>query len=631
MRSEESIKNIDSVRDSCPAKFTSAEVAFKSIRRGCRIFISTGCGEPQHLVDELIKYAQRNPKTVCDAEVYHVWTMGVAPYTQEKFKNNFRHNSFFIGVNTRSAVNQGLADFTPISLSAVPKLFRNGVVPIDVALIQTSPPDSHGYMSLGVSVDIVKAAVEAAGVVIAQVNANMPRIHGDAFIHCGDIDFIVPFDEPLLEYDLKVSDDIVERIGDYVSRLVRDGDTLQVGYGSIPNAILKSLSDKKHLGIHTELLTDGIVSLLEKGVIDNSNKTINRGKTIATFCMGKRSTYQYIDDNPAIEFKTIDYTNNSLIIAQHRNMTAINSALMVDLTGQSSAESIGRTFFSGIGGQADFMRGTILSPNGKTILTLQSTAESGTVSRIVPFLPEGTGVTLNRSDIHYVVTEFGIAYLHGKNVRERAMSLISIAHPKFREWLIEEARKENLIFRDQKFIPGYGGIYPEEFELTGFTRDNLEILIRPVKISDEPLLKEFFYALSDKSLYRRFMSSRTDMHHDRLQDFCVIDYTKEMVILAVVQIEEKKEIVAGVGQYAVDQRIHTAEGAVVVRDDFQNKGVASEIIKRMTQLARRQGLLGMSAELLVENAPVQNLIDKLGYEVEKWHEDGIVKVKTSFK
>ncbi|CAD7782819.1 MAG: hypothetical protein KCCBMMGE_01551 [Candidatus Methanoperedenaceae archaeon GB37] len=559
-----------------------------------------------------------------------VWTLGVAPYTDEKFKQNFRHNSFFIGNNIRDAVNKGLADYTPIFLSEIPNLFYRGLIPIDVALVQTSPPDKHGYMSLGISVDITKAAVETAKLVVAQVNSNMPRVHGDGFIHIKDVDFIIPHDEPILEYKSEADTETAQRIGKYVSSLIEDGDTIQVGYGSIPNAILANLYDKKHLGVHTELLSDGIVELMQKGVIDNTKKNINRGKTIGTFCMGKKETYEYLHDNPVIEFRTVDYTNNPLIIAQHDNMTAINSALEIDLTGQASAESIGKIFYSGIGGQADFMRGAVLARNGKTILTLQSTAENGKFSRIVPFLKEGAGVTLNRGDIHYVVTEYGIAYLHGKNIRERAMELIAIAHPKFRPWLIEEAKKLNLIYKDQAYITGKGGEYPEDLETYRTTKTGLEIFLRPVKLTDEPLLKEFFYSLSDKSLYYRFMSQRKDMPHERLQEFVVIDYTKEMVILAVIK-QKGKEKILGVGQYTIDPTTHTAEVALVVRDDYQNRGIGREILSYLTYLAKKQGLLGFTAEVLPENTPMLRLFEKMGFEIEKRVTEEVYELKMRFK
>jgi len=613
-----------------PEKFASEDVMFSRIHRGDTIFIGSACAEPQHLVQGLIRYVKSNPKAFFDAEVLHVRTLGVAPYAAEKFKQNFRHNSFFIGDSTREAVNQGLADYTPIFLSQVPDLFARGLARVDVALIQTSPPDFHGYMSLGISVDIVKAAVERASVVVAQLNARMPRIHGDTFLHIDNVDYVVPYDEELLEYSPEADTEIAQRIGKYVSRLIEDGDTIQVGYGSIPNAILANLAEKKHLGVHTELISDGIVELMKKGVIDNTRKNVNRGKTVATFCMGRKDTYAFLHDNPAIEFRPIDYTNNPLVIAQHDRMVAINSALEIDLTGQATAESIGRTFHSGVGGQADFMRGAVLSRGGKTILALQSTAASDVVSRIVPSLREGAGATLIRGDIHYVVTEYGIAYLHGKNIRERAMELIAIAHPRFRPTLIADAKKAGLIYPDQAFIPGERGIYPEELESWRTTKTGLNILFRPVKISDEPLLKDFFYSLSDGAMYRRFMSYRKDMPHERLQDFVIIDYQTQVELLAVMGEEGKEEII-GAGQYAIDKAAHAAEVAFAVRDDYHNQGIATELLSYLTYLAKRQGLLGFTAEVLVENKPMLHVFEKMGFDMVKKIESGVYELKMGFK
>ncbi len=626
------VKTPDTLQDNrgaYPDKFVSADKAFDVIRRGDHLFIGTGCGEPQHLVGSLADYVHSHPKAFFDTEVLHVWTLGVAPYADEKLKQNFRHTSFFIGDNTREAVNQGLADYTPVFLSQVPGLLYRKFIPIDIALIQTSPPDNNGYMSLGVSVDITKAAVEMASTVIAQVNNLMPRVHGDTFIHMRDVDFLIPFDEPLLEYNPTAPDALVRQIGKYVARIVEDGDTIQVGYGSIPIAILSNLEDKKHLGVHTELLSDGIVNLIKKGVIDNTRKTLDRGKTVATFCMGSAETYDYINDNPSIDFRPIDYTNNPLNIARNRNMTAINMALEIDLTGQATAESIGKLFYSGIGGQADFMRGAVLSPGGKTILALPSTAGAeGQFSRIIPSMSEGAGVTLTRGDIHYVVTEYGIAFLHGKNIRERAMELIAIAHPKFRSWLIEEAKRLNLIYADQAFIPGKKGEYPEELETYRTTRDGVEVLFRPVRISDEPSLKDFFYSLSDNSMYTRFISFRQDMPHERLQEYVIIDYTREMAILAVVQ-EGEQEVIAGLGQYTINEDEHTGDVAFVVRDQYQNRGIGTELLAYLTQLAKRQGLLGFTAEVLVENQPMLHVFEKL-LDVRKTVDSGVYYLNMPF-
>lgn len=620
---------LDYWKEKYPKKFAPATVIFDKIHRGDTIFIGSACAEPQHLVHGLIKYVQAHPKAFFDAEVLHIRSLGVAPYTSEKFRHNFRHNSFFIGDSTRSAVNRGVADYTPVFLSKVPDLFYQGLARVDVAMIQTSRPDIHGYMSLGVSVDIVKAATEIAPLVLAQVNSQMPRVHGDAFIHIDQIDYILPYDEPILEYSPGADTEIAQRIGTYVSRLIEDGDTIQVGYGSIPNAILAHLENKKDLGVHTELLSDGIVELMKKGVINNTRKKIDRGKTVATFCMGKKSTYEYINDNPMIEFKTIDYTNNPLIISQFDNMVAINSALEIDLTGQVTAESIGKQFYSGIGGQADFMRGAALA-GGKTILTVPSTAACDVISRIVPTLREGAGATLIRGDVQYVVTEYGIAYLHGKNIRERAMELISIAHPKFQPWLIEEAKQSGFIYRDQAFIPGKRGEYPEHLETWRATKSGEPILFRPVRISDEPLLKDFFYYLSDNSLYRRFISYRKDMPHERLQEFVVIDYTKEMVILAILGDEENEKVV-GMGQYGINPGTHTAEIAFSVLDRYQNQGIGSELLSYLTYLAKRQGLLGFTAEVLVENKPMLRVFEQGGFDMQRSKSEGVYELKMAFR
>jgi acyl-CoA hydrolase/GNAT superfamily N-acetyltransferase len=622
---------VATLKQAYPKKFVAEDKVFKNIRRGDKIFVGTGCGQPQFLVQALVNYVETHPDAFFDTEVIHLWTLGIAPYTDQRFRHYFRHVSMFVSNSTRAAVNEGLADYTPIFLFQVPELLYRRLAPIDVALIQTSPPDDHGYLSLGISVDITKAAIETADIVIAQVNANMPRIHGDGFVHIEEIDYIIPHDEPILELKAEVDNEVIEEIGHFVSSLIQNGDTIQVGYGRIPNAILAKLAKKQQLGVHTGLLTDGIVPLMKRGVIDNSRKSHNRGRTVATFAMGSKETYEYLHDNPKVEFRTVDYTNNPLVIARHDNMTAINSALQIDLTGQSTSESIDHLFFSGIGGQADFMRGAVLARNGKTILTLPSTAENEEFSRIVPFLKEGAGVTFNRGDIHYVVTEYGIAYLHGKSIRERAMELIAIAHPKFKPWLIDEAKKLKLIYKDQAFIPGEAGVYPVEMETYRTTRSGLEIFLRPVKISDEPLLKDFFYSLSDESLRRRFMGTLKSMPHERLQDFVIIDYTRDIVILAVLKQNEELEAVIGIGQYNIDELAHMADVAFAVGDDYQGKGVGTELLNYLTYLAKRRGLLGFTADVLADNWHMLRLFEKMGFDIRKRLDAGTYELKMTFK
>lgn len=620
----------DKVRREWPKKFKEERFIFKEIHPGDRIFVGTGCGEPQYLVSSLLSYVQSNPKAFLDAELINIVTLGVAPYTDEKFKYNFRLNSFFVGNNTRNAVNCAAADYTPIFLSAVPDLIHSERIPLDVALIQTSLPDEEGNLNLGISVDIIKAAVEKASLVIAQPNYFMPRVQGDGVVSIEDVDYLLPKDEPLMQYIEAAPGGIARRIGRYVSHIVEDGSTIQVGYGSMPNAIISELGHKKNLGVHTELFSDGIAELMRKGVIDNTQKSINQGKTVATFCMGSRETYEFLNDNTAVEFRTIDYTNNPLIIAQNRRMIAINSALEVDLTGQATAESLGHTFYSGIGGQADFMRGAVLAPGGKTILALPSTSRDGTESRIVPFLKEGAGVTLTRGDIHYVITEYGIAYLHGKSIRERAMDLIAIAHPSFRSRLIDEAKELHLIYEDQAFVPGVRGEYPEDLETSRTTSSGLNLLLRPVKISDEPLLKEFFYSLSDETMYQRFFSARKDIPHEVLQGYVAVDYSQMMVIIAVLK-KEGREFICGLGQYSLNRDMHTAEIALVVGDEFQNQGVGAELLSYLTYLAKKQGLLGFTAEVMAGNDPVFRIFEKMGFAITKRIESGIFEMKAMFR
>ncbi len=616
-------------RQRYPEKFSEERRIFSNIRRGDKIYIGTACGEPQYLVKALVNYVEKYPKALADTELMQVWTLGVAPWKDEKFTYNFRHNAFFIGNSTREKVNTGFADYTPIFLSRIPQLLKRKTIEIDVALIQVSMPDKNGYVSLGISVDITKAAMESAGLVIAQINPNMPRVLGDTFVHLKNVDYLIYKEEELIEFHTEVPGHIAQKIGKYVARIIEDGDTIQLGYGSMPNAILSNITTKKNLGIHSELLTDSMVELMKRGVVNNLEKSIDKGKTIAAFCMGSRETYDFIDDNPGVEFKEVSYTNNPLVIAEIENMTAINAALQVDLTGQSTSESIGSLFYSGIGGHADFMRGANLSPNGKTILVMQSTARDGEVSRIVPFLDSGAGVTLNRGDINYIVTEYGVAYLHGKNIRERAMDIISIAHPKFRAELIARAKELNLIYKDQAYIPGKRGEYPEHLETTRESSTGQLLHFRPVRINDEPLIKDFFYSLSDQSFQRRFMSSHLDMPHSKRQDFVVIDYTKEITMLATIDVNGKERVV-GMGQIFKNPDGKMGEVSFAVRDDYHNRDIATEMLNYLTEIAVSDDMEGFTAEVLVENKPMLRVFEKMGFDLEKHIEDGVYEIVMRF-
>jgi acyl-CoA hydrolase len=419
---------IGQLRDLYPEKFPGEEEVFRRIRRGDRIFVGTGCAEPRHLVNAFMEYARANPKAFFDAELSHVLALGLTPHSFEAYRPNFRQDFFYIADSTRDAVNTGMADYTPVFLSQVPRLFRRRLVAVDVAFIQVSPPGANGEVSLGISVDVMPEAIRHCPLVIAQVHTNMPFVHGEGLVDPEDIDFFIHHDEPLLEYRLPEPDETTLRIGAHAAKIIPDGSTLHVGYGRVPDGILACLGTKRHLGVHTELLSAGIMDLMRRGVADNSCKTLDRGKTVACMCLGTAEVYRSLHDNPSISFMPAEYTNNPLVIARQDNMVAIESALQIDLTGQATAESIGSDFQSGIGGRADFLRTVASSPTGKAILALPSTARSGSVSRIVPFLPQGAGVTCTRGAIHYWY-QYGICYLHGKKVRERAMSLIAIAHP----------------------------------------------------------------------------------------------------------------------------------------------------------------------------------------------------------
>lgn len=421
-------------------RIKDASEAVQVIESGQRVVISHACGEPQALVEAMVA---RRPE-LQDVEIVHMVAMGKAAYCLPEMAGHFRHNSLFVGGTTRKAVNEGRADYTPVFFSQIPSLFRDGYLPVDVALVQVSPPDQNGYCSLGVSVDYTLQALRSARLVIAQVNRNMPRTLGDSFVHVSELDIVVPWDEPLIELPKPKIGEVEENIGRNVAQLVSDGATLQLGIGAIPDAVLRFLTDKNDLGIHSEMFSDGVVDLYEAGVINNKRKTFHPGKMVVTFLMGTRALYDFVHDNPIVEMHSVDYTNNPFIIGQNEQLISINSALQVDLCGQVCADTIGYRQYSSVGGQVDFVRGARLSKGGKSIIALPSTASGGKLSRISVHLEEGAGVTTSRFDVDYIVTEYGIASLRGKTIRQRANALIEIAHPQFRKELRAEAKKHGI-------------------------------------------------------------------------------------------------------------------------------------------------------------------------------------------
>ena len=433
--------------------------AVQVVESGDRVFVQGACATPTALIEALVAHGEE----LRDVEITHLHTYGPTPYTDERWRGHFSLRALFVGENVREAANAGRASYTPVFLSDVPALFAPGSpLAIDVALIQVSPPDSHGFCSLGPSVDVTRAAVDHAYSVIALVNPNVPRTHGDSFVHVSRLDYAVHWAEPLYEVNRREVNETQEQIGRNVAKLIEDGATLQLGIGAIPDAVLQALTDRRDLGVHTEMFSDGIIDLVEQGVITGARKTLDQGKLVASFVVGSRRLLDFIDDNPMVEMRPMNYTNNTLIIRQFEHMVAVNSAIQVDLTGQVCAESIGTYLYSGVGGQMDFMRGAALSKRGRPIIALPATARAqhngehgspygmpeavdGLISRIVPVLSPGAAVTTSRAHVHYVVTEYGVAALHGRDLVERARSLIAIAAPQFREALERSARELYLL------------------------------------------------------------------------------------------------------------------------------------------------------------------------------------------
>ncbi len=596
-------------------KVRTAEAAIGTIRRGDKVFVGSGAAEPQTLVKALIESAGR----LADTRIMHIMTLGVAPYTEEKFTDQFRHNAFFIGANTRSAVREGRADYTPVFLSEIPALFESGQMPIDVALIQVSLPDKYGFCSYGVSTDVVKAAAENSTKVIAEINTEMPRALGDCFIHIDDIKYIVPVSEPLLATKWEPADEIARRIGRNIANLIEDGSTIQMGIGAIPDSVLNYLTDKKDLGIHTEMFSDGFMDLAARGIINNSRKQIHQGKTVASFCLGSKKLYDFVDNNPGIEFHPTEYTNDPFIISKNDRMVAINSAIEVDLTGQVCADSLGSLFYSGIGGQVDFIRGAARSKGGKPIIALPSTAVDGTVSRISVTLKPGAGVVTSRGDVHYVVTEWGVAYLHGKNIRERAMALISIAHPKFRKELLDGAKELNYVYQDQ--ILPETGLFPEEFVTSMTTSDGSKLKVRPIKPTDEEMLSDMFYDLSDQTIINRFFSMLKSMPHRKLQEFCCVDYEGEMS-LVVVEGKSPRVKIVGLGSYHLNPATQRAEIAFLVADAWQGKGIGTFLMKELVKIAKVKKIKGFTAEVLRDNVAMIALMHKSGVPPKSMQVDG---------
>lgn len=591
-------------------KIGTAAAAMNLIKPGNRIFIGTGCAQPQHLVNALVEHSSH----IYDAHIIHLLTMGAAPYADEKFREKFKMNSFFIADNVRNALSKGIGDYTPIFLSDIPQEFEAGRIPVDFALISVTPPDANGLCSFGVSVDIVKSAAANARYTIAQVNQFMPHTMGDSFIHVNAIDMLVPYDEPIIEIPVPAPDETLRRIGQNIARLVDDGSTIECGIGRIPQALADYLVYKRDLGIHTEMFSDWIIDLIECGAVTCAKKTINRGKVVASFCMGSKRLYDYINNNPLFEFHPTEYVNDPYIIGQHEKMVGINVGLEIDLSGQVCSDSLGYRFYSGIGGQVDFIRGAARSRGGKPIIAMPSTAKDGTISRIVPHLTEGAGVVTTRGDVHYVVTEYGIAYLHGKSIRERALALIYIAHPKFRNELIQAAKTQKYIYPDQIELAWEKVSYPEELERYDTLNDGTEIFFRPVKPTDEAALSQMLYSLSAESIRTRYMTHTMAFPHKEVQQLTNVDYRHDITIVGTVPGVSGDEIVA-IAQYYLDPKTNAAEVAFLVQDEWQQKGMGTFLLNYLAQIAMQRGVKRFYAKVLSANKPMLAVFYNSGFKV----------------
>lgn len=600
----------------------SASQAVRLVQSGDRVYIGSNCGAPQTLIEAL--YGRRNE--LHGVDIVHLLTEGIAPYAAAEATESFRHQAFFYGKNVRQHSAGGHLDYIPVFLSEIPSLFQNGQLPIDVAMVSVTAPDEHGFCSLGVSVDIGLAACRTARFVIAEIHPQMPRTLGESFLHVSEIDAFVDATFPILEHAVEPSDEISERIARYIVDLIEDGATLQAGIGKIPNSVMALLETKNDLGVHTEMFSDGILPPIVRGNINCLKKNVNKGKVVSSFCLGTRKIYEAIDNNPFFEFRPSEYVNDPVVIARNDKVVAINSALQVDLTGQVVSDSMGHCIYSGIGGQVDFIRGAARSRGGKPIIALPSTAKKGTVSRITHELTGGAGVVTSRGDVHYVVTEYGVAYLHGKPIRERALSLIRIAHPDFRDELLERAKEIGVIPRRYESL---NHPYPDELVEKINLLDGTELLVRPIKPTDESLLKDHFYALSEESRTMRFGMPVRSLSTRSFTELVNIDYNDEMCLVGSV-CEGASEVILGVARYFVNRTTNYAELAMAVRDDWQGKGIGSALFKRLVGVAQKAKLKGIIALTHTENTRMIKLLAESGHDYESSPQEGQVLFKLHF-
>ncbi len=604
----------------------SALDAIKLIKPGQRVFIGSSCGEPQYLIRTLSEASSR----LTDIEIVRLLALENTPLTliaNKTLDHSLNIRSFYLG----SAKPQGLARnkrfITPMNLSAIPRLFRSRRLPIHVALIQVTPPDDFGWMSLGISVDITLAAALSADLVIAQVNSSMPRVLGQSFIHVNDVDIFVEHDEQLLTIGEAPESEPANKIGSLIARLIEDGSTIQISLGTTPQATLTALSEKNDLGIHSQYITDDIMHLVSRGVVTNRKKGFNEGKLVASSAIGTQALYEFLHDNPALDFHPSDYVNDPGIISRHNRMVSMNIALAMDLTGQVAADAMPHNHFSGVTGMLDFVRGAAQAKGGKSIIMLISTSRDGKKSRIVPMLD--TAVVVPRGDAHYVITEFGAVNLFGKSLQERAMAMVSISHPDFRDELFYEAKKIGLISDTRTLRESIiHGIYPFQLEET-MKIDGEEVTLRPAKPVDERRIQEHFYNLDKTDIVSRFFHEKTSFVRDEAQGVSQIEYLTDLTIVALVG-EFGFGRVVGIGEYLLDPAKNIAEVAFSISKKFQGKGLGKILLKKLCMAARENGIAGLVAYTSPGNKGMIKLFNTLSFKTKTFFDGDMLSLTCRF-
>jgi acyl-CoA hydrolase/RimJ/RimL family protein N-acetyltransferase len=607
-------------------KQLSAEKAVQQIRSGQRVFIGSACGEPQALVRALVDHSHN----FTGMEIVRMLSRETSPLTQVATRtqeSNYSIRQIYLGSTSSQNFSENQRFVTPMNISDIPSLFKSRKLPIHVALIQVSPPDDFGWMSLGISVDVTQAAATSADLVIAQVNERMPRIMGQSFIHVNDVDIIVEHEEELITIDPAPRSEISTMIGRQISRLIPDGATLQVGLDAASQATVQALSQKNDLGLHSQYLTSDIMHLYAMGVINNRKKGFNDGKLVASAALGSKDLYEFLHDNPAIEFHPSDYVNDPFIISRHNRMISMNVAKAVDLTGQVTAEAAAQTHFAGVSGILDFIQGARRSPGGKSILMLPSTTPDGKKSNIIPLMA-GEVVVVPRGSVHYVATEYGVVNLFGKSLQERVMAMISIAHPDFRDELFQAAKKTGMVGSQRSLGEAARAVYPVNLEETIRVGDQV-VTIRAAKPVDERRIREHYYNLDKNDVFRRFFHDKTSFSALDVESKSQIDYIRDMTLIGVVG-ESGFDRVVAVGEYLLLLESNMAEVAFTVATDFQGKGLGKIFLRKLADTAREHGIAGLTAYTSPHNQAMIQLFRTLPYKIQTYFDGMALSLSCRF-